>query len=66
MYRYVTKLRQELEGGAGAVFEGAGDRERVRSVLSDLRNTSSHFAAMAASALAAVASALASHLRWSP
>lgn len=59
----MTKLRQELESGAGAVFTAAGDRERVRSVLADLAKTSSDFAAMANWALAAVASALASQLR---
>ncbi len=66
MRRYVTKLRQELEAGAAAVFAGASDRERVRSVLADLGKTSSDFAAMAGWALAAVASALASQLRCAP
>ena len=61
--RYVLKLRSELEEGATQVFGGAGEREQVRSVLADLAKTSSDFGALAAWALAAVASALATRLR---
>jgi hypothetical protein len=61
--RYVLKLRSELEKGATQVFGGAGEREQVRSVLADLAKTSADFGALAAWALAAVASALATRLR---
>jgi hypothetical protein len=61
--RYVLKLRGELEEGATQVFGGAGEREQVRSVLADLAKTSADFGALAAWALAAVASAVATRLR---
>ena len=57
------KLRSELDEGATLVFGGTGDREQVRSVLADLAKTSADFGALAAWALTAVASALATQLR---
>ena len=60
---YAAKLRAELEALAERVFAGAGERERARSVLSDLGKTGGDFRALAGRALEAAADALLPRLR---
>ncbi|KIY96251.1 Conserved oligomeric Golgi complex subunit 4 [Monoraphidium neglectum] len=60
---YAAKLRHELEGMAERVFPGVGERERVRSVLSDLTKTGGDFRSLATRALEALSDALLPRLR---
>ncbi len=61
--RYVGKLRGELEEGAFAVFSGAAERERAKSVLADLAKTASDFKAITGRALDTLSSAIVPRLR---
>lgn len=60
---YAAKLRQELEGLAERVFPGVGERERVRSVLSDLSKTGGDFRSLATRSLEALSDSLLPRLR---
>ncbi|KAI8468195.1 MAG: component of oligomeric golgi complex 4 [Monoraphidium minutum] len=60
---YAAKLRHELEAVAERVFPGVGERERVRSVLSDLSKTGGDFRSLATRALEALSDALLPRLR---
>jgi hypothetical protein len=60
---YVAKLRAQLEEHAAALFEGAGERERIRSCLADLGETAAAFRAAAASAAEELAAGVAPRLR---
>lgn len=60
---YVIKLRHELEAYAERVFAGQGDRERTKSVLSDLTKTGGDFTALATRALESLSDALLPRLR---
>ena len=43
MCRYVAKLRKQLEDACADIFSSTDDRERIRSVLSDLSKTAADF-----------------------
>lgn len=42
-HRYVAKLRKQLEDACAEIFSSTDDRERIKSVLSDLSKTAADF-----------------------
>jgi hypothetical protein len=64
VYRYVLKLKAEVEEMGMEVFGNPGDRDRIKSVLADLSKTSSDFKAITNKALDHLANGLVPRLRF--
>lgn len=62
-YRYVGKLRTDLESFAGDVFTAPSARDRVQSILADLKKTAGDFDAIAARAVEQLANGLMPRIR---
>ncbi|KXZ41619.1 hypothetical protein GPECTOR_358g126 [Gonium pectorale] len=60
---YAAKLRAELEGHTAGLLAAPADRDKARSVLSDLAKTGSDFRSLAARGLEAAAEGLLPRLR---
>lgn len=64
VFRYVQKLRIELESSTSQLFPSPGQHQRIKSVLSDLSKTASDLRHITTKAVDHVASGLMPQLRY--